>query len=110
MESISKPLTAKNRGLARPSLICGEGRGDHLKDELSVLQLVGKNVTSRLRFHVKTTKKGEHSPSHGREMGLIVFTSQVLRQQYDGKIHYGNIMISSDVNDELASGFFPSER
>lgn len=49
-----KVLDCKKRELARLLLTCGEGRRDHLKDELSVLQLLGKNVTLRFRFHVKT--------------------------------------------------------
>lgn len=77
--------------MARPLLICAEKGGGHLRDELSLLQLLGANVMPGLWSDVKANKEGELLPCYGHEKGLIVFTSQVLGHQHHGKIHSGSV-------------------
>lgn len=77
--------------VARPLLTCAKEGGDHLKDELSLLQFLGQNVTLRLWSDVKANKEREVLPRCGHDKRLIVFTSQVLRHQHHGKIHSGSI-------------------
>jgi len=72
-------------------LICAKEGVGHLKDELSLLQLLGENVTPGLWSDAKAKKKREFLPYCGHEKGLIVFTSQVLGHQQHGKIHSGSI-------------------
>lgn len=79
------------RGVARPLLICAKEGGDHLKEELSLLQMLAENVTPRLWSDVKANKEREVLPCYGQDKRLIVFTSQVLGHQHHGKIHSGSI-------------------
>lgn len=56
--------------MPRSVFTCAKEGGGQLKDELSLLQLLGENVTPGLWSDVRANKEGELLPCYGHEKGV----------------------------------------
>lgn len=94
------------RGVARPLLICAKEGGDHLKEELSLLQMLAENVTPRLWSDVKANKEREVLPCYGQDKKADCIHQSGARASASWKNPQWEHRISSEVNDVLAAGSF----